>query len=145
MTIQEIRDLVAKKISGQGTMVDVGGGLPAILNGILDLIAASPSLDTIVGDLDAKFPTWEGESMQVNPSDPIFTKPILEWKGVYYVLASFVPEEITASAARNFGARNGYYWCNCDFNSDSRTVSSGSAIFKGKDAQNDNIIAIAEY
>lgn len=40
MTIQEIRDLVAKKIMGQGTMVDVGGGLPAILNGILDLIAA---------------------------------------------------------------------------------------------------------
>ena len=43
MTIQEIRDLIAKKIAGQGTMVDVGNGLPAILNGILDKIAAIPA------------------------------------------------------------------------------------------------------
>lgn len=126
-------------------MVDVGGGLPAILNGILDLIAASPSLDTIVGNLDTKFPTWEGEPMQVNPSDPIFTKPILEWRGGYYVLASYVPQEITSVAVENFDARNGYYWCICDFDSDSRDVGSGSAIFKGKDVQNDNIIAIIEY
>lgn len=41
MTTQEIRDLVAKKISGQGTMVDVGGGLPAILNGILDIVVGA--------------------------------------------------------------------------------------------------------
>lgn len=38
MTIQEIRDLIAKKIAGQGTQVDVGGGLAAILNGTLDAV-----------------------------------------------------------------------------------------------------------
>lgn len=43
MTIQEIRDLIAKKIAGQGTMVDVGNGLSAILNGILDEMAAIPA------------------------------------------------------------------------------------------------------
>lgn len=38
MDIQAIRNLVAKKIAGQGTMVDVGGGLPVILNAICDAI-----------------------------------------------------------------------------------------------------------
>ena len=42
MTIQEIRDLVAKKISGQGTQVDVGGGLATILNAICDALATIP-------------------------------------------------------------------------------------------------------
>lgn len=52
MTIQEIRDLIAKKIAGQGTMVDVGNGLPAILNGILDEIAAIPAPpETVIFDL----------------------------------------------------------------------------------------------
>ena len=47
MTIQEIRDMVAKKIAGQGTMVDVGGGLPAILNAICDAIeGVSPKVVT---------------------------------------------------------------------------------------------------
>lgn len=48
MEIQEMRDLIAKKIAGQGTMVDVGGSLPAILNGILDKIAAIPAPKIIV-------------------------------------------------------------------------------------------------
>lgn len=54
MTTQEIRDLVAKKIAGQGTMVDVDGGLPAILNGILDLIAAAAAQSLAVPTLTAE-------------------------------------------------------------------------------------------
>lgn len=42
MTIDEIRALIAQKIAGQGTMVDAGGGLPAILNALCDAIAAIP-------------------------------------------------------------------------------------------------------
>ncbi len=42
MTKQEIAALVAAKIEGQGTNVDAGSVLPAILNGILDLIPAAP-------------------------------------------------------------------------------------------------------
>lgn len=38
MTKDEIKALVAAKIAGQGSMVDVGGGLPTILNEIIDLI-----------------------------------------------------------------------------------------------------------
>lgn len=43
MTPTEIRNLIAKKIEGQGTMVDIGNGLPVILNGILDMIADIPA------------------------------------------------------------------------------------------------------
>ena len=38
MTKQEIKALVAAKIEGQGSMVDVGGVLPTIINEIIDLI-----------------------------------------------------------------------------------------------------------
>ena len=38
MTSQEVRALIDAKIKGQGTNVDAGSVLPAILNGILDLI-----------------------------------------------------------------------------------------------------------
>lgn len=60
MTIQEIRDLIAKKIAGQGTQVDVGGGLPAILNAICDTLesgggggAAEPLV--VIGTIDDSF------------------------------------------------------------------------------------------
>lgn len=38
MTIQEIKELVSKKIAGQGSQVDIGGALAEILNGIVDNI-----------------------------------------------------------------------------------------------------------
>lgn len=37
MTIQEIKELVSKKIAGQGSRVDIGGALAEILNGIIDM------------------------------------------------------------------------------------------------------------
>lgn len=43
MTINEIRALIAQKIAGQGSMVDAGGGLPAILNALCDAIEAIPA------------------------------------------------------------------------------------------------------
>ena len=43
MTPTEIRNLIAKKIEGQGSAIDIGNGLPAIPNGILDEIAAIPA------------------------------------------------------------------------------------------------------
>lgn len=38
MTTAEIKALVAAKVAGQGTMLDVGNALPAILNALCDLI-----------------------------------------------------------------------------------------------------------
>ena len=41
MTPQEIQALINEKIAGQGSAVDVGGALPAILSEILNIAAAS--------------------------------------------------------------------------------------------------------
>ena len=43
MTPTEIKALIAAKIAGQGTMVDAGGALPAILDAIADAIATIPA------------------------------------------------------------------------------------------------------
>ena len=43
MDAQQIKDLIQSKIAGQGTMVDAGGGLPTILNAIVDLISDTPA------------------------------------------------------------------------------------------------------
>lgn len=42
MTKEEIAAMIAAKIEGQGTNVDAGSALPAILNGILELIPDAP-------------------------------------------------------------------------------------------------------
>lgn len=46
MTKEEIKALVSAKIAGQGSMVDIGGALPEIINAIVDAIpegVTSPS------------------------------------------------------------------------------------------------------
>lgn len=48
MTKQQIKDLVAAKIAGQGTMVDAGGGLPTILNEIIDLLPEGGGNEPII-------------------------------------------------------------------------------------------------
>lgn len=47
MTIEEIKAIIAQKIAGQGNQVDIGNGLPEILNSIVELIEAipAPSID----------------------------------------------------------------------------------------------------
>lgn len=42
MTKQEIKDLIAAKVAGQGNQIDAGSTLPAILDGIIDLIPTVP-------------------------------------------------------------------------------------------------------
>lgn len=47
MTPTEIRNLIAKKIEGQGSAIDIGNGLPAILNGLVELVEnAAPKIIT---------------------------------------------------------------------------------------------------
>ena len=60
MTTDEIRALIAKKISGQGSAIDVGNGLEPILNALCDLIdagggggAAEPLV--VIGTIDSSF------------------------------------------------------------------------------------------
>lgn len=44
MTKEEIQALIDAKIAGQGSAVDIGGALPAILSGLVELIPESPIL-----------------------------------------------------------------------------------------------------
>ena len=44
MTTQEIKDLIASKIAGQGSMVDIGGALPNILDEIIDAVGKTAPL-----------------------------------------------------------------------------------------------------
>lgn len=39
MTTEQIKQLIAQKIAGQGTAVDAGGALPGILDGLTDLLS----------------------------------------------------------------------------------------------------------
>ena len=71
MNTQEIKELVAKKIAGQGTMVDVGGGLPAILNAIAD------ALDEIAGDIPAAQIQSDWEQDDSSKVDFIKNKPTI--------------------------------------------------------------------
>lgn len=47
MNAQEIRSLIEQKIAGQGTNVDAGGALPAILEALVDAVA--PVVIEVVG------------------------------------------------------------------------------------------------
>lgn len=55
MTKEELKALIDAKIAGQGSAVDTGGALPAILSGILDLIPGAYSLpiasDSVLGGI----------------------------------------------------------------------------------------------
>lgn len=46
MTKDELKALIAAKIAGQGNQIDAGSTLPAILNGIMDLIPTIPEPET---------------------------------------------------------------------------------------------------
>jgi hypothetical protein len=80
MTTQEIRDLIAKKIAGQGTQVDLGNGLPAILNGILDAVEGASMEPLIVEgtNSDSRFsesagqPTFSEALEAFNSGRPVF-------------------------------------------------------------------------
>lgn len=59
MTKEEIKALIDAKIAGQGSAVDVGSALPAILNGILDLAVSGGERTVIECD-----ETFEQKSAQ---------------------------------------------------------------------------------
>lgn len=66
MTKQEIQALIDAKIAGQGSAVDTGGALPAILSAIIGLIPDSPAVpahiiqgdDLVYSTTDAPLASW---------------------------------------------------------------------------------------
>lgn len=80
MTTDEIRALINTKIAGQGSMVDVGGGLPQILNEILnaiDGVLTIPDLGTIEAGVDYS-----------DLRDILLENPIVKANGLIWVLTN---------------------------------------------------------
>ena len=69
MTTQEIKDLIASKIAGQGSAVDAGSALPEILGGVVDLLKNQQDkvnvLDGIVVTLNGNTTEWTQDDMRL--------------------------------------------------------------------------------
>lgn len=68
MTTEEIKDLIASKIAGQGNQVDSGGALPTILNEIVDMASQGGATPieipcTFNHEKERVDPTEEGEAI----------------------------------------------------------------------------------
>lgn len=108
MTIQEIRDLIAKKIAGQGTQVDVGGGLAAILNGILDLILAA------MRDIpDAGSITDEAQEITQDEYEMVFKHPIFSYTRYEPRLGVVCSDkQLVGDLLSGLGAEKGVFYIN---------------------------------
>lgn len=56
MTTQEIKDLIASKIAGQGSAVDAGSALPEILGGVADLLKNQQDITALTENLVVELP-----------------------------------------------------------------------------------------
>lgn len=67
MTTDELKDLIASKIAGQGSAVDAGSALPEILGGVVDLLKNQQdkvnALDGIVVTLGDNTDEWKQDDM----------------------------------------------------------------------------------
>lgn len=77
MTKEEIQALIDAKIAGQGSAIDIGGALPAILGGILELATQSGPVSwefrLIRGE---PYTTWESVNMTQEIYDAIINGTI---------------------------------------------------------------------
>lgn len=74
MTKDEIQALIDAKIAGQGSAVDVGGALPAILSEILNLATApkKPVILTVLGFVEDGTAQDVLNALQINGQKPTF-------------------------------------------------------------------------
>jgi hypothetical protein len=85
MTKEELKALIKAKIEGQGTNVDAGSVLPAILNGILDLIDGGGGASDAVKYTEQTL--TEVQQMQARKNQGLYyteTTPeqfVVEWDG----------------------------------------------------------------
>lgn len=76
MTKEQIQALIDAKIAGQGSAIDIGGALPAILGGILELATPPPvswEFDLI---RNGEYATWESINMTQEIYDAIINGTI---------------------------------------------------------------------
>ena len=87
MTTDEIRALIAKKISGQGSAIDVGNGLEPILNALCDAVENIPSLPPSLANIKT-FTGVSDEPKEITIEDFRELTPILDVDGTLYVMST---------------------------------------------------------
>lgn len=111
MTIQEIKELVSKKIAGQGSQVDIGGALAEILNGIIDMAGAKkvevPKLITFEDLTKAQ----AAADLQISESDldSLFEADVVTTTGPSGTISLCLTSNINADSNKyaGFGSTNG--------------------------------------
>lgn len=82
MTKEEIKTLIAEKISGQGNQVDIGGALADVLNELVDAMGGEPvvhqvtiqSAEDIIQDVNIDFAPILGENISFILDGEEFTR-----------------------------------------------------------------------
>lgn len=102
MTTQEIKDLIASKIAGQGSAVDAGSALPEILNGIVDAIAAIPEPAPVPEGLEADITGWQfgqmGEHSLTNEETVLLKNAVrIKLRNDLFLRQSIVSNEFISS------------------------------------------------
>lgn len=104
MTTQEIKDLIASKIAGQGSAVDAGSALPEILNGIVALIPEIPEVQTVYLKTTRTF-SQLGAQGEISVASMASYMGVTE-KSLRQFLAGQIPRFITSSSAWNVMLQN---------------------------------------
>lgn len=77
MTKEQIQALIDAKIAGQGSAIDIGGALPAILGGILELATQSGPVSWEFNLIrNESYTTWESVNMTQEIYDAIINGTI---------------------------------------------------------------------
>ena len=113
MTIQEIKELVSKKIAGQGSQVDIGGALAEILNGIIDIadgkkIVEVPNLTTFEDETKAQ----AAADLHISESDldSLFEADVITTTGPSGTISLCLTSNINSvdNKYAGFGSTSGY-------------------------------------
>ena len=112
MTKQEIKELVSKKIAGQGSQVDIGGALAEILNGIIDMAGAKkvevPMLTTFEDETKAQ----AAADLHISESDldSLFEADVITSTGPSGTISLCLTSNINSvdNKYAGFGSTSGY-------------------------------------
>lgn len=80
MTKQEIKDLIAAKIAGQGNQVDIGNALADVLNALADNVDAAKSPIQLVVAVDRQF---GGDNEPLESIDEFFNERLTTFQLVF--------------------------------------------------------------
>ena len=131
MTKEEIQALINAKIAGQGSAVDVGGALPAILSEILNLATApkKPVILTVVSFVEDGTAQDALNALQINGQNPTFdelaaldySNVVILNSGQYYIPTFYIISDTSLGISAGFASTNFEESIDIDINVDANT------------------------